>query len=190
MYSNIKDFLIFKEPEGIIGYREDDLYRFAGPRALIASALDFRLMKEAIKDLSPNEIPCRKDFTVISGHSGPGVKDGFEYLTRAVSERRYLYDPDKARSNAPAAPAAPASAAEGFMYFEIGYRGKAIRYVLADDIFDSEWFSQVRKHQEGSSSVSEHSRYLMYKDSVVSKLRRKEDIFKQKVQISEDPRFN
>ena len=178
MYSNIKDFLIFKEPEGIIGYREDDLYRFAGPRALIASAL------EAIKDLSPNEIPCRKDFTVISGHSGPGVKDGFEYLTRAVSERRYLYDPDKARSNAPAA---PASAAEGFMYFEIGYRGKAIRYVLADDIFDSEWFSQVRKHQEGSSSVSEHSRYLMYKDSVVSKLRRKEDIFKQKVQISEDP---
>ena len=76
------------------------------------------------------------------------------------------------------------------MYFEIGYRGKAIRYVLADDIFDSEWFSQVRKHQEGSSSVSEHSRYLMYKDSVVSKLRRKEDIFKQKVQIGEDPRFN
>ena len=164
MYSNIKDFLIFKEPEGIIGYREDDLYRFAGPRALIASALVFRLMKEAIKDLSPNEIPCRKDFTVISGHSGPGVKDGFEYLTRAVSERRYLYDPDKARSNAPAA---PASAAEGFMYFDIGYRGKAIRYVLA-----------------------EHSRYLMYKDSVVSKLRRKEDIFKQKVQIGEDPRFN
>ncbi|WP_308514243.1 hypothetical protein [uncultured Turicimonas sp.] len=187
MYSNIKDFLIFQEPEGIIGYREDDLYRFAGPRALIASALVFRLMKEAVKDLSPNEIPCRKDFTVISGHSGPGVKDGFEYLTRAVSEGRYLYDPDKARSNAPAA---PASAAEGFMYFEIGYRGKAIRYVLADDIFDSEWFSQVRKHQEGSSSTSEHSRYLMYKDSVVSKLRRKEEIFKQKLQVEEDLRFN
>lgn len=53
MYSNIKDFLIFQEPEGIIGYREDDLYRFAGPRALIASALVFRLMKEAVKDLSP-----------------------------------------------------------------------------------------------------------------------------------------
>lgn len=76
------------------------------------------------------------------------------------------------------------------MYFEIGYRGKAIRYVLADDIFDSEWFSQVRKHQEGSSSTSEHSRYLMYKDSVVSKLRRKEEIFKQKLQVEEDLRFN
>lgn len=84
MYAEIQDFILLREEEGIMDYRCEDIYRYAGPRALIASALVFRLMKESISDLCPNEIPMRKEFRIVSGHFGPGVRDGFEYLTRLV----------------------------------------------------------------------------------------------------------
>lgn len=92
MYADIQDFILLREEEGIIDYRCEDIYRYAGPRALIASALVFRLMKEAISDLCPDEIPMRKEFRIVSGHSGLGVRDGFEYLTRASSDDRYIVD--------------------------------------------------------------------------------------------------
>lgn len=48
MYAEIQDFILLREEEGIMDYRCEDIYRYAGPRALIASALVFRLMKESI----------------------------------------------------------------------------------------------------------------------------------------------
>lgn len=67
-------------------------------------------MREAISDLCPKEVPMRKEFQIVSGHLGPGVHDGFEYLTRASSDGRYIVDDiDEPQE-------APRSAAEGSLF--------------------------------------------------------------------------
>ena len=74
MYQEIDDCIFLREPEGTVSFCRDDLYRYSGPRSMIASALVFRIMKEAIHDLSPSDIPERKAFMILSGHAGPGVE--------------------------------------------------------------------------------------------------------------------
>lgn len=183
MYSSLKEFLVFREEEGILDLRREDAYRYAGPRALIASALSFRLMQEAIKDLSPNDIPERRAFYIISGHSGPGVKDCFEFFTRAVSEGRYIFDPSKAPS------CAPPSAAGGYMFFEIGYKSKAIRYSISPKILGNLWFDAVKKHQEGSASIEEHQEYLALKTKIAGDLLMLPNIFNIRTECDFDRRF-
>ncbi len=101
MYQEIDDCIFLREPEGTVSFCRDDLYRYSGPRSMIASALVFRIMKEAIHDLSPSDIPERKAFMILSGHAGPGVRDGFELLTRAFTEGRYRVDAVGAPKEAP-----------------------------------------------------------------------------------------
>lgn len=171
MYSSIEEFILLREPEGVTDFRKEDIYRFSGPRSMIASALVFRLMKEAIRDLCSHEIPERRAFTVVSGHAGPGVRDGFEYLTRAASDGRYIFDP----SNPPLE--AQPSAAGGFMFFKIGYKNRAMLYVLSEELFGEEWFRQVNHHQEGSVSETAHTHYLAYKAELCGKILYSPEIF-------------
>ena len=171
MYADIQDFILLREEEGIIDYRYEDIYRYAGPRALIASALVFRLMKEAISDLCPDEIPMRKEFRIVSGHSGPGVRDGFEYLTRASSDGRYIVD----ASDAPRG--APPSAAGGYLFFRISHKGNSYLYSISPEVMGEEWFSQVKEHQEGSVSVEAHANYLTYKKKVSADILLRPNIF-------------
>lgn len=164
MYQEIDDCIFLREPEGTVSFCRDDLYRYSGPRSMIASALVFRIMKEAIHDLSPSDIPERKAFMILSGHAGPGVRDGFELLTRAFTEGRYRVDAVGAPKEA------PRSAAGGHMFFRIGYKNKAMLYVLSDELFGEKWFRQVQMHQEGSVSAEAHAQYLVYKNDLCGKI--------------------
>lgn len=178
MYSCIKESIVLSEPEGIIDFRKEDLYRYSGPRSMIASALVFRLMQEAIRDLCPDEVPERKKFRIVSGHSGPGVRDGFEYLTRAVSDKRYKFDP----SNPP--PEALPSAAKGYMFFIIQYKDKGMLYVLSSEIFGKEWFNAVRAYQEGSETEEAHAAYLIFKNDLCGKILHLPNIFTRREPLS------
>lgn len=177
MYADIQDFILLREEEGMMDYRCEDIYRYAGPRALIASALVFRLMKEAISDLCPNEVPMRKEFRIVSGHFGPGVCDGFEYLTRASSDGRYIVDDTDAPQEA------PRSAAGGYLFFKISYKGNTFLYSISPEIMGEEWFLQVNEHQEGSASVEAHANYLTYKKKVAADILLRPNIFNLRTAI-------
>lgn len=164
MYQKIDNCIFLREPEGTVSFNREDLYRYSGPRSMIASALVFRLMKEAIHDMCSSDIPERRAFKVVSGHAGPGVRDGFELVTRAVTDGRYCVD----RISAPRD--APPSAAGGRMFFRIGYKDKAKLYVLSDELFGENWFRQVQMHQEGSFSAEAHAQYLVYKNDLCGKI--------------------
>ena len=211
----IDDSIRLREPEGIVDFRREDLYRYAGPRALIASALSFRLMKEAIarfsgvedgegprtgseasKDSAPlaetakrsaEALLSRKEFWILSSHAGPGVRDGFELMTRAVTDRRYFTDTFFTH------PLASPAAAGGAMVFEIGYRPlqRSFLFVLSNDLFGKEWFDAVSAHQEGSEDEKSHARYLAYKYALVGKILALEpvDVFAVIEEIRPDERF-
>ena len=65
---------------------------YHGQAALAMLAITFQGLRATLPRLSPVSVPQRSDITVVSGHPGPGVKDAFEFVTRAVTRNAYTVD--------------------------------------------------------------------------------------------------
>jgi hypothetical protein len=75
----------------------DDLMRYHGPHSPGGVAHAFKVLEAALPALAADG-PCeRRALTVRTAFGGPGARDGFELVTRAVTERRYTVDPALAR---------------------------------------------------------------------------------------------
>ena len=69
-----------------------DVYRFHGPGSLAGAAVGFKALQAALAALFPDAPPTRTELSIISGHPGPGVRDAFELVCRAVTRKAYLVD--------------------------------------------------------------------------------------------------
>jgi hypothetical protein len=65
---------------------------YHGQAALAMAAVTFQAMRAAFAALSPGTPPARRDITIVSGHPGPGVRDSFEAVTRALTRGAYTVD--------------------------------------------------------------------------------------------------
>jgi hypothetical protein len=86
----------------IIEFSFADMMRYAGPHSPAGVATAFKVMQRAFGLLSPNEPPRRRSVAVRTAFEGPGARDGFEAVTRAVTGDRYRVDltlarPDRGR---------------------------------------------------------------------------------------------
>jgi hypothetical protein len=80
----------------------DDALRYAGPGSPGGVAVAFRAMQRAFALLTPDELPDRRAVVVRTAFRGPGARDCFEAVTRAVTGGRYVVDrsllrPDRGR---------------------------------------------------------------------------------------------
>jgi len=75
----------------------DDLMRYHGPGSPGGVAHAFKVLERALPLLDPDG-PCeRRELAVRTAFGGPGARDGFELVTRAVTGDRYVLDPSLAR---------------------------------------------------------------------------------------------
>lgn len=58
----------------------------------------FKVMQRAFVALSPDQPPQRGEVVVRTAFRGPGARDGFEAVTRAVTDGRYTVDRSLVRS--------------------------------------------------------------------------------------------
>lgn len=65
---------------------------YHGQSALAMAAIVFQAQRLAFALLSPKAVPVRRDISIVSGHPGPGVRDAFEVITRAVTRGAYIVD--------------------------------------------------------------------------------------------------
>jgi hypothetical protein len=65
---------------------------YHGQSALAMAAIVFQAQRAAFALLSPAAMPARRDISIVSGHPGPGVRDAFEAVTRAVTRGAYVVD--------------------------------------------------------------------------------------------------
>jgi hypothetical protein len=65
---------------------------YHGQAALAMLAVAFQAIRAGFGVLSPDRPPPRTAITVVSGHPGPGVRDAFEFVTRAVTRGVYVVD--------------------------------------------------------------------------------------------------
>ena len=76
-----------------LAFSFDDMLRYAGPHSPGGVANAFKVMQRAFALLSPNAPPRRREVLIRTAFRGPGARDGFEAVTRAVTDGRYTVDP-------------------------------------------------------------------------------------------------
>ncbi|PZU20223.1 MAG: hypothetical protein DI589_18535 [Shinella sp.] len=76
----------------LLEYGFDDLLRYHGFGFPGGVAHGFKVMQRAFPLLSPEAPPERREISVRTAFRGPGARDAFEMVTRAVIEDRYAID--------------------------------------------------------------------------------------------------
>lgn len=87
-----------RDGERVLSFAYEDLLRYHGPGSPGGVAHAFKVMERAFGALAPpGGPPDRRAITVTTAFGGPGARDGFELVTRAVSDGRYRVDGALAR---------------------------------------------------------------------------------------------
>jgi hypothetical protein len=91
--------LTVEEQGRTITFTFDDMMRYHGVHSPAGVAMAFKVMQRAFAALSPDGPPPRREVVVRTAFRGPGARDGFEAVTRAVTDGRYTVDRSLVRSD-------------------------------------------------------------------------------------------
>jgi hypothetical protein len=116
----------------------DDMMRYHGPGSPGGVAMAFKVMQRAFAVLSPDRPPERRSVIVRTPFRGPGARDGFEAVTRAVSDGRYTVDRSLVRTTR-------GRLLEDFV-FEITIGDDAVTLLLRDGVATDEFIDLARAH--------------------------------------------
>jgi len=79
--------------EGVrLAFSFEEMLRYSGPGSPAGVALAFKAMELAFPMLDPDGPLERRRIVVETAFRGPGARDGFELVTRGLTEGRYLVD--------------------------------------------------------------------------------------------------
>ena len=119
-----------------------DVTKYHGSLALMAVAVGFRTLQAAFAELFGEEAPERKELSILSGHAGPGFRDVFEYVTRAVTRGAYQVDVDY-----PVAQFDP-HRPQSYAYVITAADGRAVEVALLDSFLPAEFYDYLKKGRE------------------------------------------
>jgi hypothetical protein len=120
-----------------IAFRFDDLLKFHGHGSPGGVAHGFKVLERALPLLEPGGLCERREVEVETAFGGPGARDAFEMVTRAVGEDRFRLDPGLARPER-------GRALERFV-FRLHYRGRRVTLAVRDGFVSEELIDLARK---------------------------------------------
>jgi hypothetical protein len=130
------DLVAVRERGQVLRFGFDDLIKYHGPGSPAGVAVAFKAMELAFAALSPDAPPERRSVIVRTAFRGPGARDGFEAVTRAVTEGHYTVDRGMLR-------AGRGRLLEDFV-FEVGVGGTAVTLLLRDGFVTDEFIDLAR----------------------------------------------
>jgi hypothetical protein len=91
--------ILVQELGQLLEFSYTDMLCYAGPfsRAGVASGL--KVLQRAFAALSPNHPPQRRSIVIRAAFDEPGIRDGIEAVTRAVTDGRYFVEPALVRAD-------------------------------------------------------------------------------------------
>ena len=128
--------LTVEERGRTITFTFDDMMRYHGPHSPAGVAIAFKVMQRAFAALSPEHAPQRRTIEVRTAFRGPGARDGFEAVTRAVSDGRYTVDRTLVRADR-------GRLLEDFVFI-VGVGGRTITLLLREGFVTEEFIDLVR----------------------------------------------
>jgi hypothetical protein len=120
-----------------LAFSFDDMLRYAGPHSPAGVATAFKVMQRAFPVLSPGEPVPRRSVAVRTAFQGPGARDGFEAVTRAVTDGRFTVDPSLARPDR-------GRLLQSFV-FEVGLPGRSVTLLLRDGFVTADFIDLATK---------------------------------------------
>ena len=128
-----------------IAFTFDDMMRYHGPHSPAGVAMAFKVMQRAFGQLSPGP-PPRGSVAVRTAFRGPGARDGFEAVTRGVTDGRYTVDRSLVRSDR-------GRLLEDFV-FEVTVGDRSATLLLRDGFVTDEFIDMART--ENRTAEQEH----------------------------------
>ena len=120
-----------------IAFSFDDLLDYHGPGSPGGVAVAFKVLQRALPLLAAADPPERREIEIRTAFGGPGARDAFELVTRAVSDERYVVDPSMALPE-------HGPTRERFV-FRLGYRGRAVTLTLREGYVTEEFIELARR---------------------------------------------
>ena len=142
-----------------IAFTFEDMLSYHGPGSPGGVAHAFKVLERGLGLLEPDGPPERRDVSVLTAFGGPGARDGFELVTRAVTEGRYTVDPAFARPER-------GRVLERFV-FRLSYRERAVTLILRDGYVTEEFIDLARNEQR---SDDEEARLALLKTEMAERL--------------------
>lgn len=126
-----------------LAFSFEDILRYHGPTSPGGAAHAFKVLERALPLLDPNG-PCeRREIVVETAFAGPGARDAFELVTRAVTGDRYRIDPRLARPEC-------GRALERFV-FRLAYRDRCATLALREGFVTDEFIDLARTEQRSAA---------------------------------------
>ena len=111
--------------------------KYHGPSSPGGAAHAFKVLERALPLLDP-DAPCeRREIVVETAFGGPGARDVFEMITRAVTGERFRVDPALARPERGRAMAAFA--------FRLSYRDRSVTLAVREGFVTDEFIDQQER---------------------------------------------
>ena len=144
----------------LISFSFDDLLKYHGTSSIGGVAHGFKVLERGLPILGEGQPPERYDIVVETAFPGPGARDAFEMVTRAVTGERYRAAPELAEVDAPIAP-------QGRYFFRLGYRGRTVELKLRDGLASDEL---VQLAQLDSHTPAQDERFTWLKHDMATRL--------------------
>ena len=119
-----------------ISFSFDDVMRYHGPSSPGGAAHAFKVLERALALLEPDGLCERRAIVIETAFGGPGARDAFEMITRAVTGERFRVDsalalPERGRTR------------EAFV-FRFGYRGRGTTLAVREGFVTDEFIDLAR----------------------------------------------
>ena len=125
-----------------LSFTFDDVLDYHGPRSPGGAAHAFKVLERALPLLDP-EAPCeRREIHVETAFGGPGARDAFELVTRAVTGDRYRVDLTLARPER-------GRAMERFV-FRLRYRSRSVTLAVREGFVTDEFVDLARTERRST----------------------------------------
>jgi hypothetical protein len=133
----ISDAIVVRERGRELAFSFDDLVRYNGGDSPGGVAHGYKVLERALALLEPDGPPERRELALTTAFPGPGARDAFELVTRAVTDGRYRIDASLARPEL-------GRARERFV-FRVAYRGRAVMLTLRHGFVGDEFIELTRR---------------------------------------------
>jgi hypothetical protein len=138
----------------------EDILKYHGFGSPGGVAHAFKVMERAWPELSPGGAPPeRREITVVTAFGGPGARDAFEFVTRAVTGERYVVDAALARPER-------GRTLERFV-FRLGYRERTVTLLLRDGYVADEFIELARRDDR---SAEDETRLSVLKQEMADRV--------------------
>jgi GrpB-like predicted nucleotidyltransferase (UPF0157 family) len=153
----MSDPIVVRDQEQEIAFSFEDMMRYHGPGSPGGVAHAYKVLERALPLLEPGGIPQRREIIVRTAFGGPGARDAFELVTRAVTEDRYVVDPLIER--------AERGRARARFVFRLSYRDQTVTLTVREGYVTDEFIDLARTQNR---NPAEESRLTALKQEMAS----------------------